>query len=201
MIISLEGPDSSGKSTQAEILYNNLTNKGLKAKLFHFPRYESPIGSLIGKVLKGEYEMSFESLQKLYVADQIDFEKELDELIFDGYTVILDRYDLSTIAYYTAKKNIDVTTGIKTVTNWQGNLIRPNVTFVFSIENSLSRREESTFDILENDKTLTSNINLTYLKISYILSKNSTRKFKIINANLTKEEISSIIDDTLNNLY
>ena len=54
MIISFEGPDGSGKSTQAEILYNTLKKLGLKVKLFHFPRYESPIGSLIGNVLQNE---------------------------------------------------------------------------------------------------------------------------------------------------
>lgn len=200
MIISLEGPDSSGKSTQAEVLFNNMANKGLKVKLFHFPRYKSPIGILIGKVLEGKYKIPFDSLQKLYVADQKDFNGELKELISEGYIVILDRYDLSTIAYYTAKKNIDSVTGIDTVTSWQGEFLRPDVTFVFNIENSLDRRDNSTFDILEKDKVITDNINRIYLEITEILEKNSTRKFKIIDANLTKEEISSIIDDTLNNL-
>lgn len=200
MIISLEGPDSSGKSTQAEILYNNMIKKGLKVKLFHFPRYESPIGSLIGKILKGHYDVPFDSLQKLYVADQKDFELELLNLISNGYIIILDRYDLSTMAYYIAKKNVDLVEGIKTVARWQGDLVRPDVSFIFNIENALSRRDESTFDLFENDKKLMSNINKVYLDISDILSIHSKRKFKIINANLTKEEISSIIDDTLNNL-
>lgn len=200
MIISFEGPDSSGKSTQAKILYNNMIKKGLKVKLFHFPRYESPIGSFIGKVLKGKYKISFDSLQRLYVADQRDFNEELCKLISEGYVVILDRYDLSTMAYYTANKNIEPLMGIKTIINWQKNFIRPDVTFVFNINDALKRRDKSTFDIIENNETLMSNINKVYLDISNILSKNSKRKFQVIDASLTKEKISSIIDDTLNNL-
>lgn len=199
MIISLEGPDSSGKSTQAEILYNNLINMGLKVKLFHFPRYESPIGSLIGKVLNGngKFNFSFESLQKLYIADQKDFKDELNELVSDGYVVILDRYDLSTMAYYTAKENISAEEGIKIISNWQESLIRPDLTFIFNIENSLDRRDKSSFDIIESDKDITKNINKVYLEIANILSKDSIRKFQTINASQTKEVISLIILETI----
>ena len=200
MIISFEGSDSSGKSTQAKILYDNMTKMGLKVKLFHFPRYESPIGNLIGKVLQGKHKISFDSLQMLYAADQKDFNEELNILIAKGYTILLDRYDLSTIAYYTAKKNIDLSTGIKTVTNWQKDFIKPDITFVFNIKNALERRDKSTFDILERDENLMKKINQVYLDLKFVLSNMTDRKFKVIDASLTKEEISSTIGDIINNL-
>lgn len=201
MVISFEGPDSSGKSTQAKILYDNLIRIGLKVKLFHFPRYESPIGNLIGKALQGECKISFDAMQMLYAADQKDFNEELKDLIDKGYTVILDRYDLSTIAYYVAKKNINMVVGKVIVSHWQRDFIIPDITFVLHLENALSRRDEDTLDVFEKDEELMKNINKVYLKLANYLHNKDDRRVQVINASLTKEKISSIIGEVLNNLW
>lgn len=201
MIISFEGPDSSGKSTQAKILYNKLIEIGLKVKLFHFPRYESPIGNLIGKVLQGECKISFESMQMLYAADQEDFSEELSNLLVNDYIVILDRYDLSTVAYYTAKMNIDLSVGMSIVNGWQKHLINPDITFIMNINNGLDRRDKKTLDEFEKDTEFMKNINKVYLKLANYLYNNEDRRVQVINASLTKEEIASIIGDVLNNLW
>lgn len=198
MIISFEGPDGSGKSTQAEILYYTLENLGLKVKLFHFPRYESPIGSLIGNVLQNEaVNIDFTALQMLYAADQTDFSCELNKLISQGYIIILDRYDLSTIAYYIAKTNCSIENGISTVTNWQKNIKTPDTTFIFDSKHSISdRREEETLDKFEKDETIMNNVNNVYLELyEYFKTNNNSRsrKYYILDASLSIEELSKII--------
>lgn len=198
MIISFEGPDGSGKSTQAEILYNTLEKRGLKVKLFHFPRYESPIGSLIGNVLQDEFiNVDFTALQMLYASDQTDFAYELNKLLSEGYIVILDRYDLSTIAYYIAKTNCSIEDGIATVTNWQSNIKTPDITFIFDSKHSISdRREEETLDKFEKDEMIMNNINKVYLTLYEYFTTRNCKRFResyILDASLSIDELSKII--------
>ena len=195
MIISFEGPDGSGKSTQAEILYNKLKDLGLKVKLFHFPRYESPIGKLIGNVLQDEaVNVDFTALQMLYAADQTDFKNELDELLKDGYTIILDRYNLSTVAYYIAKTNCSIKYGINTVGDWQKNIKSPDVTFIFDSKQKITeRREEDTLDKFEKDNSIMNNINSVYLSLYNHLKDNDDVSYYLLDASLSIEKLSKII--------
>lgn len=175
MIISFEGPDSSGKSTQAELLKNTLIKLGLKVKLFHFPRYESPIGDLIGKAIQDKaVNINFTALQMLYAADQTDFSFQVDKLINDGYIIILDRFDLSTTAYYIAKKKCTIEDGVTTIENFQKFIKTPDVTFIFDYKHSISnRREENTLDKIENDTSITSIINDVYVQLYEYLKQYS----------------------------
>ena len=96
--ISFEGIDGSGKSTQANLLKTKLQLDGYKVKMIHFPRYDTKIGAIIKDVLFGEIQMDNLALQMLYIIDQINAKKEIEEGLKEGY-VICDRYDLSTLAY------------------------------------------------------------------------------------------------------
>lgn len=195
MLITLEGPDSSGKSTQANILKNKLIKDGYKAETFHFPRYESTIGCLIKEILDGNKTLSFEAMQMLYVADQLSFQEEINNLLKNDCIVILDRYDLSTLAYYIAKTGVSLEEGIRDVyKKWQCKLRRPDMTFVFDSKHKITeRREECTLDILEKDNVIASSINNTYLEIADTLSLILSRSVEIVNANDTIENISNEI--------
>lgn len=200
MIITFEGPDGSGKSTQSQILYDALKMKGLKVKLLHFPRYESPIGKLIGNVLQDDnVSINFSAMQMLYAADQVDFSDELNKLLSEGYIVILDRYDLSTTAYYIAKTKCSIDEGISIVSDWQKNIITPDITFIFDAKHSISdRREEDTLDKFERDKALMNSINNVYLSLYEKLKGSNDRKYYLLDAGLSIEEISKNIKNYLN---
>lgn len=195
MIITFEGPDSAGKSTQANILYEKLKKKGLKVKLFHFPRYESPIGEFIGKVLQNDdMEVDFTALQMLYVADQLDFSVEAKKLLEDGYILILDRYDLSTIAYYIAKTKCDINKSIRIVKSWQKFILKPDITFIFDAKHRISdRRKLETLDKIEKDKSIMDHINNIYQSLRYI----DDREIYSIDASLSIENIADQIEKNL----
>lgn len=53
-IVSLHSIDAGGKATQTKALIAALHAKGWSAEAFDFPHYESTVGQVIGRVLRGE---------------------------------------------------------------------------------------------------------------------------------------------------
>lgn len=200
MFITLEGPDGSGKSTQASLLKSRLEKQGKKVELIHFPRQESQIGGFIYNILLGDVEIDFSALQMLYVADQLDFQKDLNELLDEGYYVIADRYDMSTIAYYMSKTDSSCISAMQLIYDkWQTGLRKPDVTFVFSVEDHISSRlDADKLDMIESDETIVKSINTKYSILASRLEEE--REIVTINANDSIESISIEIVDTLINI-
>lgn len=100
--IVLEGIDGAGKSTQAKLLAQNLTNKiGEKVFLTKEPT-DSNIGHLIREVLGGKDKMDAETLQRLFSADRsLHFNQKdgINDQLNKGKIIICDRYLYSGIAY------------------------------------------------------------------------------------------------------
>lgn len=53
-LIAIDGLDGSGKSTQCELLYNELTAQGKNVRLVSFPRYDSVGSTLVKLYLDGK---------------------------------------------------------------------------------------------------------------------------------------------------
>jgi len=97
--IVFEGPDGAGTSTQAELLFKYLKEKGQKVHLTKEPTH-SLIGGLIESQIAGDWKSSPECLQLLFTADRAyHLEKEIIPLLKRKITVICVRYFLSTLAY------------------------------------------------------------------------------------------------------
>lgn len=101
--VVLEGIDGAGTSTQAEILANHLR---ARRRLAHVTREPSggPIGSLIRLMLRHRLTLpsqhQAEAMALLFAADRLDHVAvEIEPLLRDGYVVISDRYDLSSLTY------------------------------------------------------------------------------------------------------
>ncbi len=189
MFITYEGRDGGGKSTGALKLKEGLEAKGKKVYLKHFPDYDSTIGGLIGDILAGKHPMpSFEALQMLYVADQMAFQKELEELLFDENTIVIcDRYDFSTLAYYISKTGCTTQEGINLVNKkWQTELRKPDVTFIYNFKGDLDERRKNDNkekDAIETDDKITNSINDVYLDIAESMEyMNDGRNIYIINS-------------------
>ena len=108
MLIVLEGLDGAGKSTQLKMLCNYLEQSGKRLKYLHFPRYDvQPFGGLISNFLKGEYGSNEavhpQLVALLFAEDRHAASRQIDRWMDDGYTVVLDRYVYSNIAFQTAK--------------------------------------------------------------------------------------------------
>ena len=117
-IIVIEGTDCSGKETQTKLLVEKLEGIGKKVKRISFPMYDSPTGKMIGACLLGKPEMCKELLKEshgffpegggnidslaaidLYAADRRYNLPKINDLLNQGYIVIIDRYVASNMAH------------------------------------------------------------------------------------------------------
>lgn len=108
MFIVLEGLDGAGKSTQIKLIEAYLNEKGKQVKNLHFPRFDAPIyGELIAKFLRGDFgdvnTVDPQVIGLVYAGDRSDAAPMIREWLKDGYTVIVDRYVYSNIAYQCSK--------------------------------------------------------------------------------------------------
>lgn len=195
--ITFEGIDTSGKSTQAELLAETLEKEGCKVKLFHFPMYERPIGKLIGDILNGRVKSDIgnDAMQMLYVADQISFQEELKKYIDDGYTVICDRYDLSTIVYYSMMPGKTLANAMDTVyKRWQVGLVKPDVSIIFNLNAEEIAKRKKILDKFEKNTEAMTKANENYLTLALNLS--DRRRF-YVDASQSIRAISKSIESSI----
>ncbi|MBK8624649.1 MAG: dTMP kinase [Saprospiraceae bacterium] len=111
-IITIEGLDGAGKSTQIDLLVKRLSSSNIKHKFIHFPRLNMGVfGRLIAEYLRGEYgslEIVHPKLVALLFAeDRKEHKDQLLKWLNEGYLIIMDRYVNSNIAFQCAKTNGD----------------------------------------------------------------------------------------------
>ncbi|SNS20757.1 dTMP kinase [Anaerovirgula multivorans] len=155
--VCIEGIDFSGKSTQCALLEEHLRGTGKKVKVVHFPRYETPVGALIKQWLAGEVDLTDNAAHLLYEADRYDFIKELEEYEKELDYLILDRFTLSNLAYMTGK-------GIDTqlLADLQKGLTSPDVTFVLDLPLHVYIQRSKDADRLERDFEYTNRVRKAY---------------------------------------
>lgn len=101
LFISLEGPDGSGKSTVAKLLFRYLKDLGVWTELTR-----EPGGTKIGEEIRGillsneNVEMTAKTEALLYAAARSQHaEEKILPLVNQGCIVLSDRYVLSSLAY------------------------------------------------------------------------------------------------------
>ncbi len=123
LFVCIEGLDASGKNTQSKILAERL-----KAKLYSFPRYDTPMGQVIKRHLTGQIELSTQDeesvivpgigsvtrsvpgsrrrapedslmFQALMLADKCNIADEIQDTFLGGTPVVCDRWVPSAICY------------------------------------------------------------------------------------------------------
>ena len=110
-IIVIEGTDCSGKETQSKKLIERIPN----LKYFSFPNYDSPTGKIIGGpylgksyICDGWFEEGADAVNPkiaslYYAADRKYNIDKINQMLDDGYNVILDRYVYSNMAHQGGK--------------------------------------------------------------------------------------------------
>lgn len=107
-IIVLEGLDACGKSTQTEILLDNLKKRGIKVGWKRFPGYEeTPAGERIAAYLRGEigdfHDLDPKMIASLYAADRLYQLESIEKLRLENDIVIFDRGVTSNLIYTPAR--------------------------------------------------------------------------------------------------
>jgi dTMP kinase len=107
-LIVLEGLDSSGKSTQIEIIKKYFNKHNYKYEYIHFPIYdENESGKVISAYLRGEYGNLYTVdpifIANMYAMNRFQYFPQLQKHLQHNDVVLLDRYVFSNMAYQGAK--------------------------------------------------------------------------------------------------
>ncbi|MFN2254206.1 MAG: dTMP kinase [Candidatus Promineifilaceae bacterium] len=143
MFITLEGPEGSGKSTQALMLAQFLSDNG-----FSVVTTREPGGTSIGHQIRGvlhdvaNEEMESETEFLLYSASRAQLVREvIRPALLESKVVLCDRYADSSIAYQGYGRGLDLETLLAVTEFATGGLV-PDLTLLLDIdvEQGLSRR-------------------------------------------------------------
>lgn len=146
MLITFEGIDGSGKSTQIELLKNYLISKNKQVLTYREPG-GTPFAEKIREILLDKQnQINAVSELLLFEAARADLtEKNIIPAINDGKIVILDRFFDSTTVYQGFGRGLDLFT-VELINKFATYDIVPDLTFYLRIPYSISlerRKQQS----------------------------------------------------------
>lgn len=199
LFITFEGADGCGKTTQIEKLNEYLKNKNYETVITL-----EPGGTQIGKnlrqiLLHHDGFVSNRAEVFLYLADRA---QHVDEIVINGVNegkiILSDRHTDSFVAYQGYARGGDIEQ-INLLNNIATSGFKPNLTFVFDVDSEVAQqRVGKTKDRLEGEGLeFHKKVRFGYLE----LAKKYPERIKVINANLSIEEVfeqvKKIIDEML----
>ena len=140
----LEGPDRSGKSTQAELLKTWLESRGKKVMLTREPG-GTYLSEKIRKILL-DPKSNIEPMTELFLYETSRIKHTLEKILpalKAGKVIISDRYTLSTTAYQGYGRGLDLKT-VETLNRIATLNLKPDVTIVFDIPDKIFAAREKT---------------------------------------------------------
>ncbi len=194
LFIAIEGIDGSGKSTQIDLLKQNLEKSGHKVHTTFEPT-DGPIGKMIRDIFNHRLEADQRTIAALFVADRLEHilnkQNGLLKKLSEGYTVITDRYYLSSYAYHGVHMPVDWVIQANALC---AQLLRPHLNIFIDItpETGMDRIRKGRnslelFETLENQKMVRDK----YFEVMELLK--TEEKIFITNGNRPPEEIAADI--------
>lgn len=150
LFITFEGPEGSGKSTQAKMLADALGKLELKVLLTREPGGD-PVGEDIRKILLdgADHSVTDRTELLLYLAARAQHvEKIIRPHLESGHIVICDRYIDSTVAYQGYGNGIDLELIHQMNKLAIGGLI-PDITFLIDIDVETGLRRQQQWNRME----------------------------------------------------
>lgn len=194
LFITFEGGDGSGKSTQAGLLAQWLTEQGRTVV-----RTREPGGSDIGVEIRslvlhhrGHIDPRAEAL--LYAADRAQHIATVVRPALErGDVVIQDRYFDSSVAYQGAGRVLDAKE-IRDLSLWATESLLPDVTVLLDLDENVARTRldaaDKPFDRLENEKAeFHSRVRAGYLALANAVPK----RFLVLDATQPIDELAQAI--------
>lgn len=169
-LIAFEGPDGSGKTTQARLFFDALHNK---RKVLLTEPTQSGLGRWIRRELSNVSDpLTDMELQLLFIANRREYMDDIEERLAKGYDVVMDRFTPGTIIYGAAKglgmkRMIDL--------NKRARIIDPYVIFYLRVPvkeamHRISKRKDKRRERFEDLKTQRT-VHRNYDRLSRIQSK------------------------------
>ncbi len=148
--VTLEGPEGSGKSTQANMLADALMKRGVKIKLTREPGGD-PVSEKIRNILLhgADDEITYRTELFLYLAARAQHtEKVIRPSLENGITVICARYIDSTTAYQGYGSGFDLEL-IRRLNDFATGGLKPNLTLLLDIDVETGLRRQRTWNRIE----------------------------------------------------
>lgn len=104
LLFVIDGIDGSGKTTQINLLAENLKKQNIPFEVVSFPRYEDNIyGELIKRYLEGEFgsidDVNPYLMSLAYAGDRVLAKPEIESWLSEGKMVLANRYVSSSKAH------------------------------------------------------------------------------------------------------
>ena len=140
-LISFEGIDGCGKSTQAELVESWLRSKGLEVKLLREPG-GTPLGEAVREILLAPHgsAIAMDGLSEylLFAASRAELTRKVIKPLLDhNHTVILDRYADSSLAYQGYGHGVELDL-ICRVNELATGGLKPDLTILLDIDPAMS---------------------------------------------------------------
>lgn len=227
-IIVIEGTDCSGKETQTKLLVERLKKEDYKVERLSFPMYDTPTGKIIGACLLGKQDMCNELLTtehsffpegggnidslaaiNLYAADRRYNLPKIENLVNEGYIVIIDRYVTSNMAHRgglidSKEERLKIYNKIDTLEYEINELPKPDKTLLlylpYDYACELKKNRAETPDEAESNKEYLQKGERAYLELAEIykydiiecVSNNKIRTIEDINEELYNKIVDVI---------
>jgi len=193
LLITFEGGEGSGKTTQAVLLHKRLLKLAIPVLLLREPG-GTPIGIKLARLLKWSEGTGISPLTELLLfnASRAELvEQVIQPNLKDGKIVICDRYADSTTAYQSYGRGLDLEI-VRNINNAATRELKPDLTVLLDIpvEEGLNRKQGKKRDRFEQEEiAFHRRIRDGYLK----LADNGPERWLVIDATQPKEEIAQII--------
>jgi dTMP kinase len=202
--ITLEGPEGSGKSTQAKTLIRRLAGCGIEAVYAR-----EPGGTAIGEAIRNILQHNEAGEAPCDRAELLLFEASRNQLVEKvirphlekGKWVVCDRFMDSTTAYQGYGRGLPVD-DIQAINRFSANGVVPDLTLLLDLEvatgfERITQRYlalgESADRFEQEDRSFHERVREGYLK----LAKESPKRFCIINAAKKPDAVAAAIWDTV----
>lgn len=190
LFIVLEGLDKVGKTTTSGELVKLLQKKYKRRAVYKtFPRRDSIIGKILNDYLLCENELQEHVQHLLFAANRWEHMEEIDELLNDGVTIIMDRYSLSGIVY-SMMHGMDY----EWCQGTENGMIQPDYTFYLNLDvmRQKERLADSVCDRYEENME-------TQLQLRSIFEKLVKKDDSIvsINANVATADILKQVEEVI----
>ncbi|MCI5892161.1 MAG: dTMP kinase [Clostridiales bacterium] len=197
--IVFEGLDGSGKSSQINILADELRRRGEKVYVTAEPT-DGETGRYLRRILSQSLKKDMHLQAALFLADRIehitDPETGIKKYLDDGYTVLCDRYYYSSLSYQGKSGKCDFDWVFEMNMGCE-KLLKPDICFFLDVyPKTCKERIEETRDnveLYEKSIELMSNTRCGFMEVFSLLEKEYGHNIVCIDANDSIDNISKEI--------
>jgi dTMP kinase len=194
IFITVEGCEGAGKSTQAKLLADHLTNQGYQVLVTR-----EPGGTVIGEKIRGilldrnHWELTPSVELLLYLASRSQLVSQvIKPALEEGQVVISDRFHHSTLAYQGGARALDMPL-VRKINEFATEGILPDMTFLLDLPPEIGLERKGSYD---EDRMEGQGIEFHQkVRQAFLsLAGEEPERIVVIDANQAMEKISSSIN-------